>query len=42
MYKMKYILNILRDILYLTMKFLFPHTYIKLKVSYVCIVSYWD
>lgn len=32
MYKIKYILNILRDILYLTMKFYFS-TLIKLKVS---------
>lgn len=40
MYKIKYILNILRDILYLTMTFYF--TYIKIKVSYVCIVLYWE
>lgn len=31
MYKIKYILNILRDILYSTMIFLFLHAYIKQK-----------
>lgn len=42
MYKIKYILNIWRGNFVFNHDVLFLPTYIKMKVSYLCIVSFWE